>query len=193
MKMLGKFYYDPNKIPPKLISRLRQIQSFFDATVLSDTLIPISKGEYQVSLRLLDWLITNYSKKHRVIVTPINGVPISIYNSYKDNLKFYRRKCFDPFQRRERIYFRDLDGGMLSTTVAQLNLFKWALTNAVIDFAKENKQIIEEDMVKTLSVSRRKRADARSNNTKIKRSSLVKHGGMKCCVYESSFEVVFED
>jgi hypothetical protein len=193
LQRVGIFYYDASKIHPKLISRLRQIHEFFDETVLRETLIPVAMSDYVVSLRLLDWLITNYSKKHRVFVTPLDGVPISIFNSYKDNLKFYRRKCFDPFKRRERIFFKDFNGETMSTTVAQLNLFKWALPNAVIDFAKENGQLIEDDMVKTLSASRKKRMDARKNNHPIKRSSLVKNGGIKCCIYESNFQIMFDE
>jgi hypothetical protein len=193
LQTIGIFYYEISKIHPKLISRLRQIHGFFDEHVLRDTLIPVARSEYAVSLRLLDWLITNYSKKHRVFVTPEGGVPISVFNSYKDNLKFYRRKCFDPFKRRERIYFKDFDGVILSTTVAQLNLFRWSLQNAVLDFAKENGKLIEDDMVKTLSTSRKKRMEARKNNYLVKRSSLVKNTGLKCCIYESNYQVMFDE
>jgi hypothetical protein len=120
----------------------------------------------QLSLRLLDWLVTNYAKKYN-IVYPIskNGEKeyFNIYLSYKNQLKAYSKKYFDPFCRRDRIIInvRDLSwkkylnekynkDDYVVTTVGQLNFFKWFIENKVILYAINNIELIDEDMNVTL-------------------------------------------
>jgi hypothetical protein len=60
-----------------------------------------------LSLRLIDWLVTNYSKKYNIIY-PINKkgedvIYFNIYLDYKNQLKAYSKKFFDPFCRQKRI------------------------------------------------------------------------------------------
>ena len=59
-----------------------------------------------LSLRLLDWLVTNYSKKYNIIY-PLNNsnetVYFNIYLDYKNQLKAYSKKFFDPFCRQKRL------------------------------------------------------------------------------------------
>ena len=50
----------------------------------------------RISLRILDWFVTNYSKKNNTTIGSIY-----VYNSYKSQLKAYSKKFFDPFCRRE--------------------------------------------------------------------------------------------
>ena len=91
-------------------------------------------GEKKISLRIIDWFVTNYSKKHNVfyeIYKSSEGMTfesegneiykqINIFHAYKSQLKSYQKKKFDPFCRKERINFKchDLD---IETTVGQLN------------------------------------------------------------------------
>lgn len=60
-----------------------------------------------LSLRLIDWLVTNYSKKYNIIYPIVkNGEDIiyfNIYLDYKNQLKAYSKKFFDPFCRQKRI------------------------------------------------------------------------------------------
>ena len=59
-----------------------------------------------LSLRILDWLVTNYAKKHNISYTLIKNnkeINFNIYLEYKNQLKAYSKKLFDPFCRRERI------------------------------------------------------------------------------------------
>ncbi|BBI30562.1 hypothetical protein QKT49_gp201 [Acanthamoeba castellanii medusavirus] len=70
-----------------------------------------------VSLRLLDWLVTNYAKEHRVYYmnTCEEGTaaaaaaaaadPFDVHTSYRSWLKSYRKTNFDPFRRGKRFYF----------------------------------------------------------------------------------------
>ena len=69
--------------------------------------------------------------------------------NYKTQLKAYSKKQFDPFQRRDRISFGIIQDGIsknIITTIGQLNFFRWAIQNKVIDYAAENYASIEKDM-----------------------------------------------
>ena len=129
-----------------------------------------------LSLRLLDWLVTNYSKKYNIIY-PLhrsNGeiTYFNIYLDYKNQLKAYSKKYFDPFCRQRRIvidintlrwteYNNDYITGVkdIVTTVGQLNFFRWVLENKIFDYALNNIKLIDSDMNTTLL---NKRKDKRS-------------------------------
>ena len=66
--------------------------------------IPIVTQKTALSLRLLDWLVTNYSKSN-YITYKVNGANFNIYSSYKRELSSYSKKKFDPFCRRKRIFY----------------------------------------------------------------------------------------
>ena len=118
-----------------------------------------------LSLRLLDWLVTNYSKKYNIIY-PLssNGDTIyfNIYLSYKNQLKAYSKKFFDPFCRQKRIIINcntfkwreyndePIPEDCLVSTVGQLNFFRWFLENKIFDFALINVKLIDTDMNNTI-------------------------------------------
>jgi hypothetical protein len=118
-----------------------------------------------LSLRIIDWLVTNYSKKYNVIYPLFknNGdiVYFNIYLDYKNQLKAYSKKFFDPFCRQRRIIINcdlftwkdcplDISGldknTYIVTTVGQLNFFKWFLENKIFDYAISNIKLIDFDM-----------------------------------------------
>ena len=65
---------------------------------------------------------------------------------YKNQLKAYAKIYFDPFCRRDRINFIYGKGHELLTTVGQLNFFRWAIENNIIEYTVSNMEIIENDM-----------------------------------------------
>lgn len=95
-----------------------------------------------VSLRLLDYLVTNYSKATNVVFDAPDGGKVRLFREYKAQLRGYSKLAFDPFARRCRIVV-DFKGGSLETTVAQLNFFRWAISRGVVDFASKNAHAIE--------------------------------------------------
>lgn len=107
-----------------------------------------------VSLRILDWLVTNYAKKHNIVylVPGEDGVPgvFNMYLEYKSQLKAFGKRFFDPFCRRERLRFGDDSGTPFYTTVGQLNFFKWALSNGVVQYGREHCRSIEDDMLRSI-------------------------------------------
>lgn len=109
-----------------------------------------SSRDSPISLRLLDWLVTNYAKKHNIVYALQKGdqhVNFNMFLEYKAQLKAYSKKFFDPFCRRERVTILNSRGEEQQTTVAQLNFFRWALQNKVIDYALLHKHSIEIDML----------------------------------------------
>ena len=116
-----------------------------------------SKG-HRLSLRALDWLVTNYAKKTPIIFkVQKHGVPervINIYTEYKTWLWKYRRSNFDPFRRRQRLRFK-LNGTPYTTTVGQLNFMFWAERYGVLEYARTHLAAIEADHAATTQEHRR--------------------------------------
>jgi hypothetical protein len=126
---------------------------------MSDFLELVQKGA-QISLRVIDWFVTNYSREHDIIISnPSESNPtsstafINVHESYKQQLKAYSKRQFDPFCRRKRInfHYEENQNGQkkimkIKTTVGQLNFFKWAIENNIIQYVRENIKDIEESM-----------------------------------------------
>lgn len=140
------------------------------------TMLPVVREETNISLRILDWFVTNYAKKHNVVimVTDKNGwqQPFNVHLSYKAQLKAYSKKQFDPFRRRQRITFYYEPKKCISTTVGQLNFFRWAINNDILSYVQENLNIIENDMVYSMQAKTPSSSSPKSNSIRKKRSEL---------------------
>ncbi len=154
---------------------------FFKERKNLNIVIPIITGRSQISLRILDWFVTNYSKKNNInyVVEYENKKKgtrnFIVYLDYKAQLKAYSKKLFDPFCRRERISFIDHDNNELITTVGQLNFFRWAIENKIIGYINDHYDEIENDMNVSLrnlykkkegETARRKRTELSISATK---------------------------
>ena len=95
-----------------------------------------------------------------------------VYNDYKLKLKAYSKKRFDPFCRWDRITVPYKDGIHIQTTIGQLNFFKWAIENHVINYIEQNYDSIEKDMNCRNSTAKNKLADSKINKTRKKREEL---------------------
>jgi len=134
MTSLSKFYLDEKNI---------------------NILIPIVNGLSKISLRVLDWFVTNFCKKHNTVIhyqRDGKAQKLIVHLDYKNQLKAYSKKQFDPFCRRERINFIYGKGNELLTTVGQLNFFRWAIEHHVLDYINDNLEIIEADMNNSLKI-----------------------------------------
>ena len=128
------------------------LSKFYSNKTNIHKIIPIINGESEISLRLIDWFITNYSKKNQTIITKkVNGnvVHLNVYLSYRSQLKSYSKTNFDPFRRRDRITFYYDNRNSIETTIGQLNMFRWILQSDVLEYVDEHKKAIEQDMIKT--------------------------------------------
>ena len=95
-----------------------------------------------------------------------------VYFDYKLKLKAYSKKRFDPFCRWDRISIPYKNGTYIETTIGQLNFFKWALENKVINYIDENYDMIEKDMNNRNSTSKRKEGITDNSKTRKKREEL---------------------
>jgi hypothetical protein len=98
-----------------------------------------------MSLRLVDWFVTNYAKQESISYI-LNGQEFLVYTNYKSQLKAYSKKLFDPFCRRERIVFQIPNYPAFVTTVGKLNFFRWAIEKGVLNYIKMNMASLEAKM-----------------------------------------------
>ena len=149
------------------------LAKFFSVKNNMDKLLNVLNGNSRISLRLIDWFVTNYAKKHNImyIISDYNNNNInkkkkktkkkekeikaafsnyfSVFHNYKLQLKEVSKKHFDPFCRRTRInfYYDTLnENKYILTTVGQLNFFKWAIENNILEYIEESFEEIEDDM-----------------------------------------------
>ena len=151
------------------------------------------KTKKKLSLRLIDWFVTNYCKKEKITIRKKNKEYINIYDSYKSNLKAFSKKVFDPFRRKTKIILHYYEDGKkykilyttnikkketyIDTTVGQLNFFKWVIEKDMIKSQKENNnkkldknklitKIITTDDGKEKIITRKKRNELSKNKSK---------------------------
>lgn len=120
---------------------LHRLSMFYSNPTVLERVRAIIAGESQVSLRLIDWFVTNYAKKHNVSYTTTTGRHVIVYLAYKSHLKAYSKKMFDPFCRWKRIQFMEM-----KTTVGQLSFFEWAIQDDVLAYIDGHFAEIQKDM-----------------------------------------------
>jgi hypothetical protein len=145
----------------------------------------ISGNIPNISLRLIDWFSTNYAKKYyTTYFLESTQKRFKVFDSYKLKLRAYGKDNFDAFSRGKRI---DIPYTVAATTMAtttmaettipmndgedkkeketttigQMNFFKWAIENKIVEYILENLEAIKRDM------------DSRSSNSKKKKDTIV--------------------
>jgi hypothetical protein len=124
---------------------IASLQRFYSGRQDLDEIVELLKGTSEVSLRLIDWFVTNFAKAHSTSYI-LNGQEFVVYMNYKNQLKAYSKKLFDPFCRRERISFQIPGHDAFLTTVGKLNFFRWALEKGILDYIKGHQPEIEKEM-----------------------------------------------
>lgn len=136
-------------------------------------MLSVINGESQISLRIVDWFATNYAKKHWTSYDLTNKegdvVRFKVYRDYKLKLNAYSKRRFDPFCRWERIYVPIGDGKCIQTTLGQLNFFKWAIENKVLEYIENNYDIVDKDMNGRNSNSKKRTPELDSNGKKTRK------------------------
>ena len=134
---------------------LNKLTSYYEKDDNMDKMLKIINGESRISLRIVDWFATNYAKKHYTVYSISKDDRFKVYNNYKLNLKAYSKRRFDPFCRWQRITIPYNKDKYIQTTIGQLNFFKWAIENRVVEFIENNYSEIENDMNNRNSTSRK--------------------------------------
>jgi hypothetical protein len=125
-----------------LLARLRE---FYADPAHIQRILPILTSKSRISLRLIDWFVTNYLRRNQVTLRRTDDYFL-VYSDYKAQLQSFSKKQFDPFCRRDRIEFCYDGINVLETTVGQLNFFKWLIRDNILDYIEENAEQIEKDM-----------------------------------------------
>jgi len=158
-----------------LMSRLKAFYSENNYANMK-RILPYINGDSSISLRLIDWFVTNFSKKnYTVYVVERNNSSFrfKVFIDYKLRLRAYGKKKFDPFCRWERIAMPYENDTKIETTIGQLNFFKWALENNILNFIEEHRREIEEDMnARNLNVTVKNTTSNPTNKTRKKRQEL---------------------
>ena len=146
------------------------LQLFFDDDINHvKTMMNVLKNQ-AVSMRILDWFVSNYSKKHNYIFETNEGKHFNVYLEYKASLKSYSKRFFDPFCRGPRITFKDHNGTDFQTTVGQLNFFRWVIKNSIIEECKKNITDVENDMID--AVRKRKNTDKDESRRELNKARI---------------------
>ena len=134
---------------------LDTISKYFYNNKEINSILPIITGESNISLRSIDWFVTNYSQLHNVtykIKKKNNLINFNVYSCYKNQLKAFNKRYFDPFCRinknnnMKRILFKYNENNYIQTTIGQINFFKWAIENDIIKYINDNYENIYYDM-----------------------------------------------
>ena len=151
---------------------LNNLMDFYKDESNLTRMLKIITGDSKISLRIVDWFATNYAKKYYTLFV-IDGIRrFKVYYDYKLKLKAYSKKRFDPFCRWDRISIPYKNDTCIETTIGQLNFFKWAIENQVINYIEENYDTIEKDMNNRNSTSKRKETITDNSKTRKKREEL---------------------
>jgi len=165
---LNKEVIDNIKITSQEAMILKSIESFYLNDTNSSIFINIITSYTNISIRLIDYFITKYSKLHKISYK-YNEQIINIYSSYKQQLKAYQKKHFDPFSRGDRIpYF--INETCIITTIGQLNFFRWFISKNILEYILSNQQAIENEMNYKNRID--KKINKINKNIKLKKNKL---------------------
>lgn len=145
-----------------------------------EKMVDIIEKNSDISLRILDWFVTKYTKKKINIIIDNEEVrEFDVHISYKGQLKSFKKKIFDPFKRKEPCKFNfawdpEDPTKKVTTTLAQLNFFKWAITNKIIDYVEANLIQITKAMNQSNKDDRKKKREK-----KIKKENKEKEESIK--------------
>lgn len=197
-RQVGRFWFS-DSLQRSRWEQLHIIEPYYTDERIEQQLLPMIHkkegfGSKRVSLRVLDWLVTNFSKKNRIIYTlQIPGgkqLPFNLYLQYKSSLNRYKRHVFDPFRRHKRVYFIHKEH-MYSTTVGQLNFMHWAFEHRIIEYAQSRMAEIEADMTQCIKENQRDKEQFKKKGKKRSRKPLCKIVPRKCFVYSFEENVAF--
>lgn len=130
-----------------------KLLEFFQLQANIDILFGVLQKKIGYSLRILEWFVTNYCKRH-LVEYKVNGQTFNIYKKYKDYLKSYTKEKFDPFKRTKNgssvstkfNIKNNKTGEVIETSICQLNFFKWLISNNIHKYVEKNIEVIKIDM-----------------------------------------------
>jgi len=155
--------YRSNALNTQNTLLMSNLMDFYNKHGNLENMMKIINGESEISLRIVDWFVTNFAKKYytvyelsQTIGENTSNSRFKVYNDYKLKLKAYSKKRFDPFCRWDRISIPYSENQVMETTIGQLNFFKWAIENKIVDYIKTHYEMIENDMNKRNATTKKR-------------------------------------
>jgi hypothetical protein len=120
---IGRFWSVDVPLKSESLKLLRELVKFYTDDKLEKLIVPraikslalqkkyelsnIIKEEINgISLRAIEWLVTNYSKGTKIVLyNEIQKKRVDIHDAYEIQSNHYKRNLFDPFCRHGRVYF----------------------------------------------------------------------------------------
>ena len=163
---------------------VKRLQKECTEDVLRRVFVPMIDNRSCVSLRAIDWAVVNWSKKHNVMCQSLSGELMNVHQSYKAMLARWKRRYFDPFRRRERVYV-SVDGQEHETTLGQLNFAVWLYVSGVYAYVHRHIEDIERDMLEVTQSHKRNKLPRH------KRTELTKTPKGVCVAFLAPHRVTF--
>lgn len=138
-----------------------------------DRLEKIIHKKSHISLRIFDSFVTGFANENKTTYYVLNdGIRqrFCVWVEYKAQLASYKKLYFDPFRRNKKLTYYYY-GGTLRTSLGQLNFFKWAIINGVVDFVEEHYKEIAEATRKKSKEAREKKKKQLLDITELKKKS----------------------
>lgn len=180
---------------------IKSLNIFYNNSKNIELLKTILLIKTKLSIRLIDYFTTKYSKINKITYN-INNSSFNVFISYKQQLKMYQKKYFDPFSRGCRIPFFLYDSTdkcenyltdkcenystnecensytSLITTIGQLNFFKWFIEKNIYDYILDNYENIESSMNihnKEIKDTKKEIKNIKKKNNNISKNIIVQN------------------
>ena len=164
-----------------------------------EILVPIISGAHEISIRIMDWFVTNYSMAKGTSyrwedpVTKESRV-FCVHAEYSTTLHSKGRLLFDPFRRGPRVMFEGSNGMTHETTLGQLFFWYWASKYNVIDTLSSCVVECQKHMADQQEAAReRKRTTGKRKRAPLSKPPKPSIGGVRCVVHKVTCTHKFDD
>ena len=130
---------------------LKSIKSFYEDEQNINLYLSILSKEFNISIRLVIFFILRYSKINKInyIIHKNENIHyiFNVYFSYKQHIRKYQIKYFDPFNRGNKISYLFNNNQSIITTIGQMNFFIWFIENNIYNYLIDNYNLIYYEMM----------------------------------------------
>lgn len=124
-------------------------------------------------LRIVDHMVSKYSREHSIMIPGENDVPIDMWTSYRRMLSNVGKDYFDVFKRKHAVLL-DVCGTEIKTTIGQVVFFQWYHKLSLNGVLMENFEAIKEHMKETEAELKARRKSSIKKNRTRSRPDVVK-------------------
>lgn len=132
---------------------------FVNNIYVLEKIYELVENNNKIKLALIDYFVTIYSKKKSICINNTkdenNDCEFYINDEYKNGLKSFTKKLFDPFKRKKKIEF-NYNNISFTTTTGQLNFLKWVIENNILTYIEKNFNVIYNNHQEYINLKKKK-------------------------------------